>query len=59
MHNSLSDDAKMIANGSTNVPTHPAMTPTEGSDTQETQGDSQTRTGMVVVKNALPRGTPG
>ena len=59
MHNGLSDNAKMIANGSKNVPTHPAMTPTEGSDTQETEGDSQTRKGMIVVKNSLPRGTPG
>ena len=59
MHDDLGEEARKLANGSTNVPTHPAMTPTEGSDTQETQGDSQTRRGMIVVKSALPRGTPG
>lgn len=43
MHNGLSDNAKMIANGSKNVPIHPAQTPTEGSDTQETEGDGSVR----------------
>jgi hypothetical protein len=59
MHDDLSEEARKLANGSTNVPTHPAMTPTEGNDTQETEGDSVTRAGVMVVKNALPRGTPG
>lgn len=43
MHDGLSDDAKQVANGSTNVPIHPAQTPTEGSDTQETEGDGSVR----------------
>ena len=43
MHNGLSDNAKMVANGSKNVPIHPAQTPTEGSDTQETEGDGSVR----------------
>ena len=59
MHDDLGQEAVKLANGSTNVPTHPAMTPTEGQDTQETQGDSQTRAGMIVIKGANPRGTPG
>jgi hypothetical protein len=59
MFDPLEEDARKLANGSTNVPTHPAMTPTEGDDTQETEGDSQTRAGMIVVKGANPRGTPG
>ena len=59
MHDDLGQEAAKLANGSTNVPTHPAMQPTEGNDTQETMGDSQTRPGVVIVKNAKPRGTPG
>jgi hypothetical protein len=43
MHNDLADDAKQVANGSKNVPIHPAQTPTEGSDTQETEGDGSVR----------------
>ena len=43
MHNDLSDDAKQVANGNRNVPIHPAQTPTEGSDTQETEGDGSVR----------------
>ena len=43
MHNDLSDDAKMVANGSKNVPLHPAQVPSEGSDTQETEGDGSVR----------------
>ena len=59
MHDDLGQEAAKLANGSTNVPTHPAMQPTEGNDTQETMGDSQTRPGVIIVKNAKPRGTPG
>lgn len=43
MHNGLSDNAKQLANGEKNVPIHPAQTPTEGSDTQETEGDGSVR----------------
>jgi hypothetical protein len=59
MHDELGQDATKLANGSTNVPTHPAMQPTEGDDTQETMGDSVTRPGFIAVKNSRPRGTPG
>jgi hypothetical protein len=59
MHDELDEEARKLANGSTNVPIHPAMTPTEGADTQETEGDSQTRSGVIVVKTPPPRGTPG
>lgn len=43
MHNDLSDNAKQIANGNRNVPIHPAQAPTEGSDSQETEGDGSVR----------------
>ena len=43
MHNDLSDDAKMVADGSKNVPLHPSQVPSEGSDTQETEGDGSVR----------------
>lgn len=43
MHNDLSDDAKQIAQGGRNVPIHPAQVPSEGSDTQETEGDGSVR----------------
>lgn len=59
MHDDLAEEARKVANGAENVPIHPAQdSPTEGSDTQETEGDSQTR-GISIVKNAKPRGTPG
>lgn len=59
MHDDLSEEARKLANGNENVPIHPAQVPTEGQDTQETEGDSDTRAGVIVVKNARPRGTPG
>jgi hypothetical protein len=59
MHDDLATEAVKLANGNTNVPTHPAQAPTEGQDTQETSGDSQTRAGVIIVKGAQPRGTPG
>jgi len=43
MHNSLSDDAKQIAEGYRNVPIHPSQAPSEGSDTNETEGDGSVR----------------
>jgi hypothetical protein len=43
MHNDLADDTKQVADGSQNVPIHPAQVPTEGSDTQETEGDGSVR----------------
>lgn len=59
MHDELGEEARKLANGNSNVPTHPAMTPTEGADTGETNGDSQTQPGVIIVKGAKPRGTPG
>ena len=52
MHNDLSDDAKMLAQGDRNVPIHPSMVPSEGSDTQETEGD-----GSVRDPTGIGRGT--
>jgi hypothetical protein len=43
MHNDLADDTKQIADGSKNVPLHPSQVPTEGTDTQETEGDGSVR----------------
>jgi hypothetical protein len=43
MHNDLSDNAKQLADGSKNVPIHPAQLPTEGTDTNETEGDGSVR----------------
>ena len=43
MHNNMLDDAKKLANGFKNVPIHPAQVPTEGSDTNETEGDGSVR----------------
>jgi hypothetical protein len=43
MHDDLGEEARKLANGSRNVPIHPAQTPTEGSDTQETEGDGSVR----------------
>jgi len=40
MHDDLSDDAKKLANGSRNVPIHPAQVATEGSDKQGWGGDA-------------------
>lgn len=59
MHNNLAENAREIAHGNSNVPIHPAQVPSEGSDTQETEGDSVTRAGGIVIKTAKPRGTPG
>ena len=52
MHNDLSDDEKMLAQGGRNVPIHPSMVPSEGSDTQETEGD-----GSVRDPTGIGRGT--
>ena len=52
MHNDLSDDSKQIAQGYANVPIHPAQVPSEGSDTQETEGD-----GSVRDPTGIGRGT--
>lgn len=43
MHNDLADNAREITQGSANVPIHPAQVPSEGSDTQETEGDGSVR----------------
>ena len=43
MHNDLSDNAKQLANGSGNVPIHPCQVPSEGADTNETEGDGSVR----------------
>lgn len=43
MHNDLSDDAKMHADGLKNIPLDPIQVPSEGSDTQETEGDGSVR----------------
>lgn len=43
MHDDLSEEARKLANGSMNVPIHPAQVPSEGSDTQETEGDGSVR----------------
>jgi hypothetical protein len=59
MHDDLGEEARKLANGNENVPIHPAQAPTEGQDTQETEGDSDTRSGAIVFKGAKPRGTPG
>ena len=40
MHNDLSDDAKMVANGAKNVPIHPDQVATVGSDKQGWGGDA-------------------
>ena len=43
MHDDLGEEARKLANGSLNVPIHPAQVPSEGSDTQETEGDGSVR----------------
>jgi hypothetical protein len=43
MHDDLGMEAQRLANGSMNVPIHPAQVPSEGSDTQETEGDGSVR----------------
>jgi hypothetical protein len=43
MHEGLADDVKQVADGDRNVPIHPAQVPTEGADTQETEGDGSVR----------------
>ena len=43
MHRDLSDDEKLLAQGGQNTPIHPAQVPSEGSDTQETEGDASVR----------------
>lgn len=43
MHNDLSDDERLLAQGGHNIPIHPAQVPSEGSDTQETEGDASVR----------------
>jgi hypothetical protein len=40
MHNDLADDVKQIADGTKNVPIHPAQVATEGSDKQGYGGDA-------------------
>jgi len=40
MHNDLSDDAKLVANGLRNVPIHPNQVAVEGSDKQGWGGDA-------------------
>ena len=50
--NDLSDDERMLAQGGRNVPIHPSMVPSEGSDTQETEGD-----GSVRDPTGIGRGT--
>jgi hypothetical protein len=52
MHDSLGQDARKLANGNLNVPIHPAQVPSEGSDTQETEGD-----GSVRDPSGIGRGT--
>lgn len=52
MHNDLADDAKQIAQGYRNVPIHPSQVPSEGTDTQETEGD-----GSVRDPTGIGRGT--
>jgi hypothetical protein len=59
MHDDLAQEARRLANGNENVPVHPAQLPSEGDDTGETEGDSDTRSGAFVVKTPKPRGTPG
>lgn len=39
MHDALEDDARDVANGSRNVPIHPAQVPLEGSTGNESEGD--------------------
>jgi len=52
MHDGLAEDAAKLANGSRNVPIHPAQVPSEGSDGQETEGD-----GSVRDPTGIGRGT--
>jgi hypothetical protein len=52
MFDPLAEDVRKLANGSQNVPIHPAMVPSEGSDTQETEGD-----GSVRDPTGIGRGT--
>jgi hypothetical protein len=52
MFDPLEEDVRKLANGSQNVPIHPAMVPSEGSDTQETEGD-----GSVRDPTGIGRGT--
>jgi hypothetical protein len=52
MHNDLSDDERQLAQGGRNIPLNPATLPTEGSDTQETEGD-----GSVRDPTGIGRGT--
>lgn len=52
MHDDLGQEAQRLANGSRNVPIHPAQVPSEGSDTQETEGD-----GSVRDPTGIGRGT--
>jgi len=52
MHDDLGEQARKLANGSLNVPIHPAQVPTEGTDTQESEGD-----GSVRDPTGIGRGT--
>lgn len=52
MHDDLGEEARKLANGNANVPIHPAQVPSEGSDTQETEGD-----GSVRDPTGIGRGT--
>lgn len=52
MHDELGEEVRKLANGSVNVPIHPAQVPSEGSDTQETEGD-----GSVRDPTGIGRGT--
>ena len=52
MFDPLEEDARKLASGTENVAIHPAMVPSEGSDTQETEGD-----GSVRDPTGIGRGT--
>lgn len=52
MHDDLAEEARKLANGNENVPIHPAQVPSEGSDTQESEGD-----GSVRDPSGIGRGT--
>jgi hypothetical protein len=52
MHDDLGEEARKLANGNMNVPIHPAQVPSEGLDTQETEGD-----GSVRDPTGIGRGT--
>lgn len=57
MHNDLADNAKQIAHGYEAVPIHPAQVPSEGSDTQESEGDASVRDPTGLGSGSYTAGT--